>query len=103
AADALAGAAEPQAVRPSEVLTVSRTSSVLLGLAAGVAVFGLLIPYVMVHWALLYLLSLGAAPSPRWGLVTIAALLALVGWLTWKKRSSAFLRSMFVGGLAGLV
>lgn len=82
---------------------MSRASTVVLGLISGAAVFGLLAPFALANWALLYLFSLGSAPSPGWGLLSVAALLALLGWLAWRSRSNAFIRSLFVGALLGIL
>ena len=84
-------------------MTSSRRLSTLLGLVGGAAFFGILAPYVMVSWVFAFALSLGVGPSPVWGFAAIVALLALVGMLAWRYRSGAFFRSLFFGGLVGVV
>ncbi len=82
---------------------MSRTLRVVLGLLGGIAVFGFLLPYAAARWAILYLLSFGALLSPRWIILGVTVLLGVLGWLALRNRSNVFVRSLFVGGLIGLL
>ena len=82
---------------------MTRTSRVILGLVCGAALVSFLVPYLAVHWALLYLFSFGAFPAVHWWPLVVAALLAFLGWLARATRSNPTGQAFVVGSLAGLL
>jgi hypothetical protein len=79
---------------------MSERSRFVLGFLLAAGLFGYAFPKLVSRWILAWFLSLGAGPSPWWGVLAVALGLVLLGFLHYMRPHSASLTGAFWGAFA---